>query len=57
MKDSDGNQITIDNNVIGEFTNENHLGKNVYTEICYDNTIKAGTYTGYVDFYIEVKDK
>lgn len=51
------NQIIMDNNVIGEFTNDEHSNKNIYTEVYFTDSVKAGTYTGYMDFYIEVTDK
>ena len=54
LKDANGNQITTSKNIIGEFTNDNHLGKEISTEVCYENTLTAGTYTGWVDFYIEL---
>lgn len=57
LKDTNYNQITMDNNVIGEFTNDEHSGKNIYTEVYFTDSVKAGTYTGYMDFYIEVTDK
>lgn len=57
LKYTDGNQITTNNTIIGEFTNDSHSYKNINTEIYYDSMVKAGTYTGYVDFYIEVTDK
>ena len=47
----------MDNNIIGEFTNDEHSGKNIYTEVYVTDSVKAGTYTGYMDFYIEVIDK
>ena len=54
LKYTDGNQITTNNTIIGEFTNDSHSYKNINTEICYDSMVKAGTYTGWVDFYIEL---
>lgn len=57
LKDTNYNQITMDNNVIGEFTNDEHSGKNIYTEVYFTDSVKAGTYTGYMDFYIEVTNK
>lgn len=57
LKDTNYNQITMDNNVIGEFTNDEHSSKNIYTEVYFTDSVKAGTYTGYMDFYIEVTDK
>ena len=57
LKDTDGHQITTNNTIIGEFANDSYSYKNINTEICYDSMVKAGTYTGYVDFYIEVADK
>ena len=57
IKDTNGNQITIDNNVIGEFDNTEWTSKSIYTEVYYDSMAKAGTYTGYIDFYVEVIEK
>lgn len=57
LKDTNYNQITMDNNIIGEFTNDEHSGKNIYTEVYFTDSVKAGTYTGYMDFYIEVTGK
>lgn len=57
LKDTSYNQITTDNNIIGEFTNDEYLAKNIYTEVYFTDLVKAGTYTGYMDFYIEVTDK
>lgn len=54
LKDTNGNQITTSNNIIGEFTNDSHSGKEISTEVCCENTLTAGTYTGWVDFYIEL---
>lgn len=57
IKDTNGNQITMDNNVIGEFDNTERTSKSIYTEVYYDSMAKAGTYTGYIDFYVEVIEK
>ena len=57
LKDTNYNQITMDNNIIGEFTNYEHSGKNIYTEVYFTDSVKVGTYTGYMDFYNEVTDK
>lgn len=57
LKDTSYNQITTDNNIIGEFTNDEYSGKNIYTEVYFTDSVKVGTYTGYMDFYIEVTDK
>ena len=54
LKDDNGNQITASNNIIGEFTNDNHLGKNISTEVYHESMLTAGTYTGWVDFNIEL---
>ena len=32
-------QFTMDNNIIGEFTNDEHSGKNIYTEV-YPESVK-----------------
>ena len=54
LKDENGNQITSSNNIIGEFTNDNHSGKNISTEVYHEGMLTAGTYTGWVDFNIEL---
>ena len=54
LKDTNGNQIITSNNIIGEFTNDNHLGKEISTEVYHVDTLTVGTYTGWVNFYIEL---
>lgn len=57
LKNNDGEQYTRENCLVGEFDNENHNGCTIYSTVNYDYMTKAGVYTGYLDFYIEVVNK